>query len=125
MYVCVSAPKGINNQWHDMVGYRQCMIGKTSFMAFSGFQLLYITLSIDKMDGCGLSNAAYHEGLARRLRYHGTGYRRNTKQQQQERSTSVIKVSGQIHSDAFKRRLVFSFTVLKTTFSTVVKRFHY
>ena len=27
VYVCVSSPKGINNQWHDMVWYRPYVIG--------------------------------------------------------------------------------------------------
>ena len=52
--VCLSNPKGINNQWHDMVRYRMCVIGQTNFMA-SAFHLLYVTIAADKMDGCGLS----------------------------------------------------------------------
>ena len=32
-------------------------------MAFACLQLLYMTLAIDKMDGCGLINAACHEFL--------------------------------------------------------------
>ena len=43
-------------------------------MAFSAFQLLYKTLTIDKMDGCGLSNTVHHEHLQRRLRYFSTSY---------------------------------------------------
>ena len=31
-------------------------------MAFSDFQLLYITLAVNKMDGYGLSNTAHHDG---------------------------------------------------------------
>ena len=30
-------------------------------MAFTAFQLLYMTLSIDKIDGCGLSNIGHCE----------------------------------------------------------------
>ena len=36
-------------------------------MAFSTFQLLYMALAIDKIDGHGLSNTACHERLPRRL----------------------------------------------------------
>ena len=44
----------------------------------------------------------------RKLRWFGTNYKRTTR----KRSTSLIKVSRQMHSDAFKRRHVFSFTVI-------------
>ena len=38
-------------------------------MAFSVFQLLYMTLAIDKMDGHSLSNTARHKLLPRRLNF--------------------------------------------------------
>ena len=77
-------------------------------MAFSAVHLLYMTLAINKMDGCGLSNTACHEGLPRRL------------------SNAVLATEG-IHgnsnkmecfsylgmfSDAFKIRVDFNFTVI-------------
>ena len=34
------------------------------FYDFSAFDLLYMTLAIDKMDGHGLSNIAYYEYLS-------------------------------------------------------------
>ena len=43
------------------------MIGFISFKAFSAFQLLYMTLAIDKIDRCGLSNTRRHECWPRRL----------------------------------------------------------
>ena len=56
--LCAFALKGNNNQWDNMVQYRLCAIA--SFMAFSNFQLLYMTLFIDKMEGHGLSNTVHH-----------------------------------------------------------------
>ena len=44
-----------------MVRYRLCVIGLTNFIGSSTFHLLYMTLAINKMDGYGLSNTAYHE----------------------------------------------------------------
>ena len=60
-------------------------------MTFSTFQLLYMTLAIDIMDGLGLSNTA------------------------KRWSASVIKMSGQMCSDIFKRRLAVSFKVIILT----------
>ena len=43
---------------------------------------------------------------------HSTSYKKEHPTVATRQSTSVIKVSGQMHSDAFKRRLLFSFTVI-------------
>ena len=44
------------------------MFGYTSSMAYSAFHLLYMTLAINKIYGCGLINTAHHECLQKRLR---------------------------------------------------------
>ena len=38
-YVCVSAPEGINNQWHDCGIDRVCLVKQ--ILALNTFQLLY------------------------------------------------------------------------------------
>ena len=48
-YVCVSAPEGINNQWHD-IGRVQ-LVKQVSWL-FNAFNY-FMTLAVDKMDGCG------------------------------------------------------------------------
>ena len=86
--MCMSAPEGINKQRCD----------KTSFTAVSTFELLYMTLATDKMDGHGLNNTAC---LPRRLVL--ATERPPDSSNKTERS--VIKVSKWMHSDTFKRRL--------------------
>ena len=44
------------------------MIGLIYFTVFATFQLLYMALSIDKMDGGGLSNTAHHEYLPKKIK---------------------------------------------------------
>ena len=80
---------------------------------FYGFSLLYITHAINKIDERGLINTAHHEHLLKKTKV--TWYVLATEGLPEQRSTSIIKVSGQIHSDAFKRRLAFSFTVIILT----------
>ena len=46
--VSVSAPKGINNQWHDM--------------------FFYMTLAVNKVDWRGLINTKYHECLPKKTK---------------------------------------------------------
>ena len=70
-----------------------------------------MTISIDKIDGRGLSNSARREHLPRRLSnvvLATEGIPDSTR-----RSASVIKVSGRVRSDALKRRLAFSLTVIQ------------
>ena len=70
-------------------------------MVFSAFQLLYMTLAVDNIDGRDLSNTAQCECLPRILKKkHQTVARKW--------SALVIKGSGKRCSDAFKRRLGFS-----------------
>ena len=67
-------------------------------MAFSTFQLLYITLAIDKMDGCGLSNTACRECLPKKTKV--TQYWLQKDYPIKTRcSASVVKVSGQISNN--------------------------
>ena len=40
--ICVSTPKGINNQWHDMVWYKPCAINQVSQL-FPALIILYDT----------------------------------------------------------------------------------
>ena len=52
---------------HDTVGYGLCdWLNK--FYGFSCFQLLYMTLTINKMDGRGLVNTAHHECLPKKTK---------------------------------------------------------
>ena len=62
--VCLSVPEGIINQWCDI----DCVWLVKEVYGFSAFQLLYMALTIDKMDEHGLSNTAHCECLPRRLR---------------------------------------------------------
>ena len=77
-------------------------------MAFSTFQLLYMTLAINKMDRSGFINTACHERLPKETKVLAT------EGQPKSWSTSVKKVCGRMCSDAFKRRLPFSFTVMNS-----------
>ena len=53
-------PEDINNQWHDRCDWLN------KFYGFSHFYLLYMTLTVNKMDGHGLSNTAPHERLPKK-----------------------------------------------------------
>ena len=76
VYVCVCPPPRpliISGMiWCDI----DCVIGYTSFTAFSCSQLLYMTLVVDKMDGHGLITTARRVCL---LRWCGISYRRTTR----------------------------------------------
>ena len=83
-------------------------------MAFPCFQLLIITLVIDKMDGCGLINTACRERFSKKtkvMRYYVAieGLAKRW-------SASFIKVSRGLRSDAFKRKLAFGFAVIILAF---------
>ena len=69
-------------------------------------------LVIDKMDGNGLSNTVCYDCLPRRLKINNIVLATEGAPDLLQDSTSVIKVSGQMCSDAFKRRLAFSFTLI-------------
>ena len=62
------------------------------------------------MDGRDHFNTARHESLPKKTKV--TWYYVATKGLPERRSTSFIKVSGQMHNDAFKRRLAFSLAVV-------------
>ena len=66
--VCVSpsvlAPKGINNQWHD-IGCVQ-LVKQVSW--FSCFKLLYKILAVQKVDGRGHINTAHRECLPKKTK---------------------------------------------------------
>ena len=79
-------------------------------MALPCFQLLYMTLAVYKMVGHGLINTAHHECLPKKTKV--MVYYIPTEGLPKKHSSSVIKVSEQIHSDALKRRPAFSFTVI-------------
>ena len=81
-----------------------------SFTAFLCFQLLYMTLAVDKMDGHGLINSTHYKHLPKKTKV--KWYYIATKGLPKRWSTLVIKVSGLMQSNTFKRRLTFSFTVI-------------
>ena len=69
-----------------------------------------MTLTVDKMDGCGHINTACHERLPKKIKV--TWYMVLAMKRLPKRwSASFIKVSGRMHSDTFKKRPAFSFTV--------------
>ena len=83
MYVCVSlpAPKAINNQWRDMVWYRPCVI---LLNKLHGFTLLLITyfiwhLPLIKWIGVAILTQHIVNAYQRKLRWHGTSYKRITR----------------------------------------------
>ena len=70
-----------------------------------------MTLAVNKLNGHGLSNSAHHERLPKKtkiMRYCLQNYLTILTSW----SISVIKVSGQIHINAFKNRLAFDFAVI-------------
>ena len=118
--VCVSAPKGINNQWHDMVCLRLVKQVPRLFPVF-----IYFIWYLPSIKWMGVAILTQHtmNTCQRKLRWHGTIYKRTTGR----RSASFIKVSWQMCSNSwsFKRRPPFSFTVtdlklLSTAFITMV-----
>ena len=75
------------------------------------FLFHYMTLAVNKLNGHDLSNSAHCERLSKKtkiMRYWLQNYLAIVTSW----SISVIKVSGQIHSDAFKNRLAFGFAVI-------------
>ena len=73
-------------------------------MAFSCFQLLYMTPAVNKMDGSDFITQHVVNTCQRRLRCHGTSKRRTT--QKKYCIASVIKVSGQINVYQHVKRML-------------------
>ena len=65
-----------------------------------------MTLAVDGMNGCGHINTAHRERLLKNDTVLAT------KGLPERRSTSFLKVSGQMRSTTFKRGPAFSFTVI-------------
>ena len=112
VYVCVhvSAPKAINNKSQESTCNNTY---KADFMAS---KFLYITLVLDELNERSLSNTMCHEHLPKKTKV--TWYLLVTKElpsSTNKSQLSFIKVSGQMHSDAFKIRLDFHFTVIIST----------
>ena len=71
--MCVCQPAGFlklllfKRQYVGLINSHWC---DSSFAAFSteAFQLVYMAFAINNVNGCGLSNAAHHKYLPRRLR---------------------------------------------------------
>ena len=80
------------------------MIGLNKFYGFFAFQLFYMTLVVDEMYGHGLSNSERCESLPKKTKVMPTVATRQR--------ASIIKVSGLMHSDTFKRSLGLNFTVI-------------
>ena len=83
---------------------------------FNGFLLLFIyfilTLAVDIMDWCGLSNTASGECLPIRLKITWYWLQKEHTTVATRLSALVIKARGRMHNDAFKRRLASSFIVI-------------
>ena len=75
-----------------------------------------MTLVTDKMDGHDDFNIARHECLPKKTKM--TRYYVATKGLLERQSVSFIKVSGQMHSDKFKRKPAFSFTVIISAYNS-------
>ena len=69
---------------------------------------LYDSLAINKLNGRGLSNTACRERLPKKTKVTWKDYQAAPV----SRSVSIIKVSGQMCSDKFKRGLGFHFTII-------------
>ena len=67
-----------------------------------------MTIAINKINGRDLINTAHRECLPKKIKM----TRAVENYPKIEWSASVIKVSEQIHNEAFKRRLAFNFTVI-------------
>ena len=102
----VSAPEAINNQWRDIGRVRLVKQALRLFPAFNYFIRHFPSI---KMDGRGHFNTARRERLPKKTKMTQYQLQKGLPERQ---SASFIKVSGQMLSDAFKRRLAFSFTVI-------------
>ena len=67
------------------------------------FLFLYMTLAIDKLNGCGLSNTALHECLPKKTKVTQYQLQKDYQAVPMSQSISIIKVSGRMHSDTFKK----------------------
>ena len=76
------------------------------------FLFLYMKLTINKLNGCGLSNVVCCEHLPKNTKVRNMVLATEGLPGSSNKSKYiyVIKVSGQMRIDAFKRRLSFSFT---------------
>ena len=96
-YVCVCLPpralitSGVI--WHDIGRVQLVKQISRLFPAFN--YILYMTLAINKMNGCGHINTAVMNVCQRKLRWYGTNY----KWLPERWSTSFIKVGGWMRSD--------------------------
>ena len=85
-------------------------------------EFLHMTLVVDKMNGHGLSNKAHCEYLLKKTKLPPHQPQTHKPTLITRWSTSVIKVRGYMHSNAFKTRLGFSFTVIRS-FRSIVSVF--
>ena len=75
------------------------------FPAFNLYDTFQV--SIDKMNGCGHINSTCLEHLPKKTKV--TRYYVATKELLERQNASFIKVSGQMHSENFKRSPAFGF----------------
>ena len=73
-----------------------------------------MTLEVDKMNGHGLRNKAHCERLLKKTKLSPHQLQIHKPTLITRWSTAVIKVRGYMHSNAFKTRLGFSFTVISS-----------
>ena len=84
-------------------------------MKFYGYSISLYDTAIDKLNRSGLSNTVFHECLPKKGQVIRYLLQKDYQAAPTSRSISVIKVSGQMRSDTFIRRLGFSFTVIFLT----------
>ena len=68
---------------------------------------LYMTPVIDKLNGCALSNTAHHERLPKKTKVTQYWLQKDYQAVPTSQNVSIIKVSGRMRSDTFKRTLGF------------------
>ena len=76
---------------------------------------LYMTPVVDKLNGHGLSNTARHKRLPNKTKVTQYWLQKDYQAVPTSWNVSIIKVSGRMRSNAFKRRLGYCFTVIILT----------
>ena len=112
MYACMSAPNGINGLWHD----RDPMWLIKQVLWIFPFLVVFVTLTMDKVNGRGHSNTAHREHLTKKTKVMWYKLQKEHLTVATWRSTLIVKVSRQMHSNVFKRKLAFSLTVIISAF---------
>ena len=94
---------------------------------FYSLSVSIVTLAINKLNEFGLSNTVHRECLPKKTKVKQYWLQKDYQGVPASRNVSIIKVSGQMHSNTFKRRLGFHFTVIILTqnnFILIIKLRH-